>query len=94
MIDVAPRLNRIKPSPNSAASTLARKLRAVGGDIVSLTAGEPEFGTLEHIVEAAIAVMRRGETRYPDTSGTADLNDAIVQTFKRENGLTAAVDTD
>lgn len=53
MLHIAPRLHRIKPSPSSMAGQRARELRALGRDILSLTAGEPDFETPEHIKEAA-----------------------------------------
>ncbi len=88
MIEIAPRLKRIKPSPSSTASALARKLREEGRDIVALTAGEPDFDTPAHIIEAAHKAMRDGQTRYTDTGGTPALKDAIREKFKRENALT------
>lgn len=84
------RVGRIKPSPSSAASQLARKLKADGRDIIGLTTGEPDFATPAHIVEAAHAAMRRGETRYTNVSGTEVLKEAIAAKFARENGLTYA----
>ena len=88
MIEIAPRLKRIKPSPSSTASALARKLREEGRDIVALTAGEPDFDTPAHIIEAAHKAMRDGQTRYTDTGGTPALKDAIREKFQRENALT------
>lgn len=87
MIQLASRLNRIKPSPSSMAGQRARELRAQGRDIVGLTAGEPDFETPEHIKEAATRAMAAGKTRYTDVGGTPELREAVSQKFKAENGL-------
>jgi aspartate aminotransferase len=84
---LASRLDRIKPSPTIAAGQRARELKAEGRDIISLDAGEPDFDTPDSIKEAAIAAIRRGETKYTIVDGTAELKAAISAKFKRENGL-------
>lgn len=84
---VAKSLSRIKPSPTIAVTDLARQLRAEGRDIIGLGAGEPDFDTPDHIKEAAIAAIRRGETKYTNVDGTPELKAAIARKFKRENGL-------
>src|SRR3954451_5134307 len=80
-------LARIQPSPTVAVSQLARELRAQGRDVIGLGAGEPDFDTPENIKEAAIAAIRRGETKYTNVEGIAELRSAIAAKFKRENGL-------
>lgn len=87
MIQLASRLNRIKPSPSSMAGQRARELRAQGRDIVGLTAGEPDFETPQHIKEAATRAMAAGKTRYTDVGGTPELREAVSRKFKLENGL-------
>src|SRR5271169_1869230 len=84
---LADRLARVKPSPTMAMTALATELKAAGRDIISLSVGEPDFDTPMHIQEAAIAAMRRGETRYTAVDGTPALKQAICAKFKRENGL-------
>src|SRR6202047_1109231 len=84
---LADRLARVKPSPTMAMTAIATELKAAGRDIVSLSAGEPDFDTPTNIQEAAIAAMRRGETRYTAVDGTPELKRAIAAKFKRENGL-------
>src|ERR671927_1504406 len=81
-------LSRIKPSATIVMTQKARDLKAQGRDVISLSVGEPDFDTPEHIKEAAVAAIRRGETKYPPVSGIMPLREAIVQKFKRENGLT------
>ncbi|MCU0759091.1 MAG: pyridoxal phosphate-dependent aminotransferase [Steroidobacteraceae bacterium] len=84
---VSGRIGRVKPSPTLAATARAAQLRAEGKDIVSLTAGEPDFDTPAHIAEAGIAAIRAGHTRYTDVGGTPELKDAIIAKFERDNGL-------
>jgi aspartate aminotransferase len=85
---IARSLSRIKPSPTIAVTNLARELRAAGRDIIGLGAGEPDFDTPDHIKEAAIEAIRRGETKYTAVDGTPELKAAICRKFARENGLT------
>jgi aspartate aminotransferase len=84
---LAQRLSRIKPSPTIAVTTKAAELKAAGRDVIGLGAGEPDFDTPANVVEAAIAAMKRGETRYTAVDGTPSLKKAIAAKFKRENGL-------
>jgi aspartate aminotransferase len=84
---IADSLDRIKPSSTIAASNKAAELKAQGHDIIALAAGEPDFDTPDNIKEAAIAAIRRGETKYTIVDGIAELKQAIVAKFKRENGL-------
>jgi len=86
-LNLAQRTHRIKPSPSSMAGQRARELRAQGRDIVSLSAGEPDFDTPDNVVEAAIRAMRDSRTKYTDIGGTPDLKAAIRDKFRRENGL-------
>ena len=58
-------LSRVKPSATIAVTQKARDLKAKGRDVISLSVGEPDFDTPDNIKEAAIAAIRRGETKYP-----------------------------
>jgi aspartate aminotransferase len=80
-------LGRIKPSPTIAITTQAQILKAQGGDIISLSAGEPDFETPKHIRDAACAAIARGETRYTAPAGIAPLREAISEKFARDNAL-------
>src|SRR3954470_17004054 len=80
-------LNRIQPSPTIAITGKARDLKAAGRDVIGLAAGEPDFDTPENIKEAAIAAIRRGETKYTAVEGIPELRAAIAAKFKRENHL-------
>lgn len=85
---IAARVQRIKPSPSSAAADRAAELKRQGKHIVNLVVGEPDFDTPAHIRKAAFDAMERGETRYTQTAGTPALRAAIAAKLERENGLT------
>jgi aspartate aminotransferase len=84
---LAESLNRIQPSPTIAVTQKARDLKAAGRDVIGLGAGEPDFDTPENIKDAAIAAIRRGETKYTAVEGIPELRAAVAKKFKRENGL-------
>ena len=84
---IAARVQRIKPSPSSAASDRANELRRQGQSIINLVVGEPDFDTPANIRKAASAAIERGETRYTQNAGTPELRQAIVAKLARENGL-------
>jgi aspartate aminotransferase len=87
MAFIADSLDRIKPSPTISISNKVFELKAEGRDIIGLSAGEPDFDTPDNIKEAAIAAIRRGETKYTALDGIPELKRAIAAKFKRENGL-------
>jgi len=87
MAFLADRLARVKASPTMAITALATELKAAGRDIISLSVGEPDFDTPENIKEAAIAAIRRGDTKYTVFDGRMELKEAVAAKFKRENGL-------
>jgi aspartate aminotransferase len=80
-------LNRIQPSATIAVSTKARELKAAGRDIISLSAGEPDFDTPINIKEAAVRALNEGKTKYTDVDGIPELKAAVAAKFKRDNGL-------
>ncbi len=84
---IADSLNRIQPSATIAVSMKARELKAAGRDIISLSAGEPDFDTPQNIKDAAVRAMADGKTKYTDVDGIPELKDAICAKFKRENGI-------
>jgi aspartate aminotransferase len=77
----------VKPSPTLAITARAGALRAEGKDIIGLGAGEPDFDTPEHIKQAAIEALNNGFTKYTAVDGTADLKQAIIAKFSRDNNL-------
>jgi len=86
-VQISYRVQRIKPSPTLAVTARAAAMRAAGKDIIGLGAGEPDFDTPEHIKQAAIKAIQEGFTKYTDVGGTAQLKQAIIAKFARENGL-------
>jgi aspartate aminotransferase len=80
-------LNRIQPSATIAVSMKARQLKAAGRDIISLSAGEPDFDTPQNIKDAAKRAIDEGKTKYTDVDGIAELKQAICAKFKRDNHL-------
>ncbi|MET3906825.1 aspartate aminotransferase [Bradyrhizobium sp. S3.3.6] len=90
-IALAPRVQRIKPSPSMVARDRVRQLQAEGRDVIDLTAGEPDLDTPKHIREAAAAALEAGETRYTPVNGTPTLRKAIIEKLARENGVRYAM---
>lgn len=80
-------IRQVKPSPSMAISLQARKMTAEGRPVIDLSLGEPDFNTPDHIIEAAYAAARAGQTRYTAADGTPELKKAIAEKFARENGL-------
>ncbi|MFZ9018887.1 MAG: pyridoxal phosphate-dependent aminotransferase [Paracoccaceae bacterium] len=85
-------LAKIKPSPTIAMSTLAGELKAQGRDIISLSAGEPDFDTPAHIKASAQKAIEAGKTKYTAPDGMSELKEAICRKFQRENNLTYTSD--
>lgn len=76
-----------KPSATYKVIDRVAGRRAAGANIISLSAGEPDFDTPEHVREAGIAAIRAGHTRYTQVAGLRALREAIATKFQRENGL-------
>ena len=81
------RVQRVKPSPTLAVTAKAAELRAAGHDIIGLGAGEPDFDTPDHIKAAAVQAIAEGQTKYTAVDGTAELKQAVIDKFQRDNGL-------
>ncbi|MBM9402345.1 pyridoxal phosphate-dependent aminotransferase [Gluconacetobacter azotocaptans] len=84
---IAARLNKVSPSQTIAISTKARALKAAGKDIISLSAGEPDFDTPQNIKDAAIRAIAEGQTKYTDVAGTLPLRRAVAERFRLDSGL-------
>lgn len=84
------RVNTLSESITIAISTLAGELKASGKDILSFSAGEPDFDTPQVIKDAAIAAINEGFTKYTAVEGIPALKAAIANKLKRDNGLTYA----
>ena len=81
------RVQRVQPSATSTISAKAMALKAQGIDIISLSAGEPDFDTPDHIKEAAIQAIHNGQTKYTQVDGTPELKESIIDKFSRDNNL-------
>lgn len=86
-IVLSDRVNAIKPSPTLAVTNKAAELKAAGKDIIGLGAGEPDFDTPEFAKQAAIDAINAGFTKYTAVDGIPELKKAIIDKFKRDNGL-------
>jgi aspartate aminotransferase len=84
---LADRLKTLAPSATLAVQAKAKELRARGIDVISFGAGEPDFDTPERIKDAAIAAMRRGQTKYTEVGGIPELRAAVCAKLQRDNGL-------
>ena len=84
---LAKRVEQVTPSLTLAIDAKAKALKADGVDICSFSAGEPDFATPAHIVEAAKQALDAGKTRYGAAAGEPRLRDAIAQKLQNDNGL-------
>jgi aspartate aminotransferase len=80
-------LSRIAPSQTTAMTDRAIALRAEGRDIISLSVGEPDFATPDHVIAAAKAALDAGETKYTAVAGTQRLREAAALHFQRDLGI-------
>ncbi|MFP2873908.1 pyridoxal phosphate-dependent aminotransferase [Acetobacter tropicalis] len=92
MPGLADRLNGISISASAAMTDKATALKAEGIQVISLSSGEPDFPTPPHVVEAAVAAARAGDTKYPPQAGKPALKKAVRNKFLRENNLDYALD--
>jgi len=81
------RIQTLSPSLTIAIASLARELKAQGKDILSFSAGEPDFGTPQRIKDAAIKAINEGFTQYTAVPGIPELLEAVASKLKRDNGL-------
>ncbi|MDB6178444.1 pyridoxal phosphate-dependent aminotransferase [Paracoccus sp. Z330] len=92
MFRPAKRIEDLGVSEILAITARANELRRAGRPVIILGAGEPDFDTPDHIKEAAIAAIGRGETKYTALDGSPELKRAIRDKFQRENGLEFGAD--
>jgi len=81
------RIDALSPSITIAISSLARDLKEQGKDILSFSAGEPDFDTPNRVKEAAIEAVKKGFTRYTAVAGIPELLEAVQNKLERDNGL-------
>lgn len=87
MIQLSKRAQNLKPSPTLFLVAKAKELAAQGHDVLSLTVGEPDWGTFEAPAKAGIEAIEKGITKYTAASGTLELRRAIAEKIKSELGL-------
>lgn len=87
-MELAKRVQTLTPSSTLAITAMANSLKAEGYDVIGLGAGEPDFNTPNHILEAAKNAMTEGHTKYTPSGGVPALKEAIVDKFEKEFGLT------
>lgn len=81
------RIINMEESATLKMAALARQLKQQGKDVINLSIGEPDFGTPEHIKEAAIQAVKDGYSHYTPVPGYLDLREAVVEKLKRDNQL-------
>ena len=86
------RINSLPVSATLAMAAKARELKNQGVDVIGLSLGEPDFNTPEFIKDAAIQAVNDNYNSYSPVDGYADLKQAIVTKFKRDNGLDYTAD--
>lgn len=84
---IAKRASAIKPSPTLATAAKAKAMKAQGIDVVDFGVGEPDFDTPDNVKEAAKRAIQSGFTKYTPASGTDELKEAVIEKFKKDNGL-------
>src|SRR5512143_2890056 len=84
---IAKRAMAIKPSPTLATAAKAKAMKSQGIDVVDFGVGEPDFDTPENVKQAGIKAIQTGFTKYTPASGTDELRDAVIDKFKKDNGL-------
>jgi aspartate aminotransferase len=81
------RIQTLSPSLTMAITTLAKELKAEGKDVISFSAGEPDFDTPVAVKNAAKDALDAGATKYTAVPGTPELLQAVADKLKRDNGL-------
>lgn len=85
---LAKRVKALTPSSTLAITAKAKELKEQGENIIGLGAGEPDFNTPGHILEAAADSMNEGQTKYTPSAGLPKLKKAIIEKFKRDQDIT------
>jgi aspartate aminotransferase len=86
-IQLARRVKSLTPSKTLAITAKAKELKAQGLDVIGLGAGEPDFNTPQHIIDAAVVSMNEGHTKYTPAAGLPALKEEIIKKFKRDQGI-------
>lgn len=87
-VKLANRVLALTPSSTLAITAKAKELKEQGEDVIGLGAGEPDFNTPQHILDAAVESMTKGFTKYTPSAGLPALKQAIIKKFEQDQGLT------
>ncbi|MFC4800567.1 pyridoxal phosphate-dependent aminotransferase [Neobacillus sp. GCM10023253] len=87
-MELASRVLSLTPSTTLAITAKAKELKEQGEDVIGLGAGEPDFNTPQHILDAAVKSMNEGQTKYTPSAGLPALKKAIIKKFETDQGLT------
>ncbi len=87
MLQLSERAKHVQGSVTLAIDSQAKQMRQQGVDVVSFGAGEPDFPTPQHICQAAVDAMQKGQTRYTPAAGTLALRETICKKLEERNGL-------
>ncbi|MGG1675171.1 pyridoxal phosphate-dependent aminotransferase [Neobacillus sp. NRS-1170] len=87
-MELAKRVMALTPSTTLAITAKAKELKEKGEDVIGLGAGEPDFNTPKHILDAAVESMNVGYTKYTPSAGLPALKNAIIKKFEQDQGLT------
>ncbi len=86
-IKLAKRVGTLTPSTTLAITAKAKEMKAQGIDVIGLGAGEPDFNTPQHIIDAAVKSMEAGLTKYTPSGGLPALKKEVAAKLKRDQGL-------
>ena len=86
-VKLANRVMALTPSTTLAITAKAKELKEQGVDVIGLGAGEPDYNTPQHILDAAVLSMNEGHTKYTPSAGLPALKKAIIEKFERDQGL-------
>ncbi|PFA70064.1 aspartate aminotransferase [Bacillus sp. AFS015802] len=84
---LADRVSALTPSTTLAITAKAKEMKSQGIDVIGLGAGEPDFNTPEHIIQAAYESMTEGHTKYTPSGGMAKLKEAVIHKFETDQNL-------
>lgn len=84
---IASRMQNVTEAATLRIAEKARELRAQGRSIISLSTGEPDFATPQHIKDAAVRALANDQTRYTPAEGMKQLREIVAEKFRRENGI-------
>ena len=87
-MELSKKVKSITPSQTIEITNTARQLKAQGVDVISLSAGEPDFNTPDEIIEAVNEAAKAGHTKYTASAGLPELREAIAKKMQRDNNLT------